>query len=287
MIATVTAFDIGAVIVNYNGWDDTVECIESLLRSQFAIGHIIVVDNCSSDDAPEVLIRNERVTLLLLGQNFGFGVANNIGVLFLRLLGVHNILLINNDAVVDSDSVRHMVLALKQNRVVTCAIYYYSDPQTLWYGGGTIRRNLCRFDHMNYDDSRPVSFVSGCCLMLNIQTVDKVGLFEPEYFMYYEDADFSIRALSTGVELWYEHSASVFHKVGRTSSRDVGLRDYYLTRNRFYVVNQHRASFSVLGLIYLYSTRVLRILAYRVAGRNVGPILDGIRDYRKGIMGRR
>ena len=105
--------------------------------------------------------------------------------------------------------------------------------------------------------------------------------------MYYEDSDYSLKAQLAGYTLKYIYEAKIYHKIGKSIDQTVGLKDYYLTRNRLYILNKYKDYFSKTSIVYFAVTRVLQLLKCKMKKQNTEPILDGIRDYRAGITGRR
>lgn len=277
---------VGIILINYNGLEDTIECIDSIRKSDYSNFHIYVIDNNSKQDA-SMLKNYSCVTYKRLDDNVGFGVANNIGAELAIRDGAQLIMCLNNDTVIEQDTISVLAAQTTDKVITTAAIYYYSNPQELWYGGGKVSKWRGTFRHKNYHNSRKITFITGCCMMLTATCYKDIGLFDPAYFMYYEDSDFSLKALKKGYQLQYVYEARVYHKVGSSSSKIVGLKDYYLTRNRLYILNKYSSFFKSTSKLYFYSTRIIKLLKNKVKRENNSFILTGISDYRKGIVGRK
>lgn len=273
---------VGIVLVNYNSLKDTIECIKSIKESDYWNYVIIVIDNASTENA-SALKSCDNVIFKRMKKNVGFGVANNIGTDIAVENNCDLILCLNNDTVIQKDTIRILVDNTNDRTITTGAIYYYSEPNELWYGGGEISKYKGNFRHKNYMKSQEVSFISGCCLMFTQKCYKDIGLFDPAYFMYYEDSDFSLKAIQHGYTLKYVYEARIYHKVGRSISKVKGVKDYYLTRNRLYILHKYKMYFSRTAIIYFVITRMIYILRY--GKKKSIPLIDGIIDFRMGITG--
>ena len=277
---------IGIILVNFNGLQDTIECIQSVYKSDYNNYLIIVIDNASKEDA-SVLNTYSNVLYIKLDSNVGFGVANNIGADKAIECGCELLLCLNNDTVIESDTLTFLERNTTDKTITTGAIYYFSDRKKLWYGGGEVSRFKGNFRHKDYCNTRSVSFVSGCCIMLTSGCYKNIGLFDPAYFMYYEDSDFSLKAILNGYELKYIYEARIYHKVGKSINKTVGLKDYYLTRNRLYILKKYKRYFYLTAIVYFYLTRGLYIVKNFFVKNETWPFFEGIHDFKKNFMGAR
>ena len=115
--------------------------------------------------------------------------------------------------------------------------------------------------------------------------METVGDWAEEYFMYYEDMDYSLRIAQAGFKIFYEKNAVVYHKVGRTAGRDSKLSIYYNVRNRFYVIKKYR--FNKKSWWYSVCSRLVRGLSGILRNSNEKVIFQAMSDYKKGLMGKR
>ena len=228
---------IAIILINYNGMNDTLDCIESIMKSTYDNFLIYVVNNGSKDNCT-ILKEFDKVKLINLERNVGFGVANNIAAQRAINDGMDIIMCLNNDTIISNNTLEIMKKNLDNKSIVTCSIYYYSNPDKLWYGGGEISNYKGTFKHKEYVNNRNVTFVSGCCFMMTKSCFEKIGLFSKEYFMYYEDADFSIKAILNNITIKYITDTRIWHKVGMSIKNQIGAKDYYLTRNRLYILKK-------------------------------------------------
>ncbi|HEM62440.1 MAG TPA: glycosyltransferase, partial [Chloroflexi bacterium] len=175
--------DVFVLIVNWNGKEDTLDCLRSLEACQEEIGRVLVVDNGSTDGSVEAVQRHfPEVTLVENGENLGFGPANNIGMrLFLREGRYPYLFLLNSDTVVTPGALRILVSGLGEEGVgATVPKIYYADGQRLWYAGGRIdwkQGSAIHFGQGKKDDGslnhrREVNFVTGCALLLQREVLE-------------------------------------------------------------------------------------------------------------------
>ena len=279
---------IGIILINYNGRRDTLECIKSIKKSTYSNYVIIVVDNHSNLEERISDCENlEGVVVRILGENIGFGAANNVGAEIALKEKAEFLLCLNNDTVVSPDFLERMVSAYEKNTVLTCRINDYSSRDKIWYGGGKTSKVFGTFRHQKFSMSRYVSFVCGCCFLMPADIYRKIGLFSEQFFMYCEDSDLLVRLLKNGYRIKYVSDAVIWHKIGRSADRIKGLKLYYTTRNRLIVLRNWKDYFCPLSWMYFYVTRFLLVLFLFITGRETGDIRQGIMDYQRGIEGKR
>lgn len=137
------------ILLNYNGWKDTVECVKSLAVIKGTDTHIVVVDNCSTDDSVEKLKAElpDEVTLLQADENNGFSAGNNIGIRYALKNQADYVLLLNNDTVTDQDFLTPLVEFASRTPDCGCIssrIYYYYDKNKIWFDGGAFHPYNCK-----------------------------------------------------------------------------------------------------------------------------------------------
>jgi len=244
---------VGAVVLNWNRPEDTRLCVESLKASSYPMLKIVVVDNGSD------VVQYKRLTQILTDVeiirsevNLGFGKGNNIGIRHVLQQGAAYVLLVNNDAVVDPQMVGMLVNAMESDPLIGAAgpiIYYLSEPEKVWFAGYRFRGNLYvlrRGLHLKppLKSIEYVDFISGCGMLLRKETIEQVGEFSPEYFMYYEDLDLCVRirkagwkiACVTGAKMWHAVSASV-------GGIESPIKQYYQVRSSLIFYRRHTNGF--------------------------------------------
>lgn len=279
------------VLVNYRNPNVTVDCIESLKKTGIPLEHIVVVDNNSPDNSLDVLSSVKGITLISSEVNGGFSYGNNLGIKYAMEHNCSSVILLNNDTVVEKDFFAQIFHGDGYS-VNVPKIYYYSNPDILWYAGGKIDFKRGRQVHFgeNVKDGdeffkeQDVDYASGCCMMIPRKVLEKVGLLAEEYFMYWEDMDYSLRLKEAGIKIHYLPNAKVWHKVGMSGGSESEMAIYYSNRNRFFLMNKYK--FSKTAWLYTMSTRLIKYVFSLFSRSNNRVILRAWKDYRNGNMGK-
>ncbi len=237
------------VIINWNGWEDTIECLESLYRIDYPNYEIIIVDNHSHDDSVKKIkdySKGKELIIIENEENYGFAGGNNIGIQYaLKNFKPKYILLLNNDTIVDEDFLEELINAGEKDTqigILGPKIYYYDKPDVIWSAGCKISWKFARgiqigsdeVDKGQYDDQKEVEYVSGSAFLIKTDVIDVIGLMDRKYFLYFEESDWTLRANQAGYKSLYVPTAKIWHKVSRSGggiSKPTGL--YYITRNRW------------------------------------------------------
>ena len=133
------------------------------------------------------------------------------------------------------------------------------------------------------------SFATGCCILLHKNIIEKVGLLDDDFFMYSEDADYSIRIIKNGFNIKYIPQSKIWHKVSSSSGGESSpLSLYYMERNRLYLLKKHRDFFNKRAFLYVYVTRLIKLTTGVIFRRkNTKYIFEGLMDYYKGKIGKK
>ncbi len=230
------------ILVNWNGKDVTIECLDSLRRIEYPAFTIVVVDNASADGSVEA-IKNlfPEVHLLEQSQNLRFAGGNNVAIKHALERGAAYICLLNNDTIVDKNFLSFLVERVEADERAGMAapkIYYYDEPQRIWFAGGEIsmwtgtmkHTGIREHDTGQYDTPRHIDYATGCCILARREVVEKIGGLDDAFFMYAEDADWSMRARRAGYAICYEPRARVWHKLSVASG---GHLSFFKMRNKF------------------------------------------------------
>jgi GT2 family glycosyltransferase len=266
------------ILVNWNGWQDTVECLESLLLLKYQDFRIMVCDNGSGDDSLEQIrswadhhelsyAESERteaeagglpaadplLTLIRNDENLGFAGGNNVGLRYALARGDAGYCwLLNNDTVVEADALNYLVSRMEQQPDIgmcgSTILLYHDRVRIQALGGG----HYCRWVGLPWHYGRfsrwskkinqaraeaRMNYVEGASMLVSRKFIDDVGLLCEDYFLYFEEADWAIRAKGR-FNLGYAAQSIVYHKVGGsigTSSNPAKMSytsDYFNIRNR-------------------------------------------------------
>jgi hypothetical protein len=241
-----TADRVLALIVTYNGENYIEDCLKSLLQQTISID-ILVVDNASEDRTRKIIDEYfTNVKLINVGYNSGFAHANNIGLKYAIDENYDYVLMINEDTIAEKTLVSELIKNANNNTATIPKIF--SDPfkKTIWYAAGNIDFKTCKAsnvqDEYRYTDQcLNVNFMTGCCMLLHTAIIKKVGFFDEDFFMYYEDTDLSLRMYENGINMIYVPSTSIWHRIQNRRFRPYQM--YYIMRNRLYWIIKHKGCF--------------------------------------------
>ncbi len=121
----------------------------------------------------------------------------------------------------------------------------------IWFGGGKLNWLKTEGIHLTSESAMEVDFITGCCLLIKKEVIDKIGLMSEEFFLYFEDSDWCLRALQAGYRCFYEPAAWIWHKVSSTTKEFSYGFIYYNTRNGLLMAWRHNGFLKrliVLGL---------------------------------------
>ena len=226
---------VSVVIVNWNRYEDTCECIDSLLAQKGVSLKIICVDNGSSDNSGQRLREKyDQIQLLQLNSNLGFAGGYNLGIKQALKQNTDYILIVNNDTVADEWMVSKLLPEIQASNIGICAplIYYFENPARIWSSGGYINKRLLmpiNSHHDNENLSHPVerTFISGCCYLMKKELIEQLGLFDESFFLYMEDLDYCRRIMQTQWKMKVVPSAKLYHKVAASSEGQYSPMERY------------------------------------------------------------
>lgn len=283
------------VLVNYNGYKDTLICIDSIDKINYKNYKVIIIDNASTDESLEKIkkICSEKVKLISLDENLGFSGGNNVGINFANNDNADFIVLLNNDTIVTPNFLTPLIYAAaKENSITSSKIMYAKEKQKIWYDGGRTSKKLGRSWHNNINkldkntnnDTMSVSFISGCCMCIPKDIIKRLGNLSEEYFLYYEDTDYCCRAINEGVKLLYIPHSLIYHNVSSSTGHNSPIMTYYKVRNRLYFIKKYSFSnykFFATGLFIIEVFIGVLIKKY-----DLKSVKLGIRDYKNNITGK-
>jgi hypothetical protein len=233
---------VAVIVVNWNGRDMTLACLDSLSALTYSNAHLIVVDNGSVDGSTDAIrARYPNVTLLAMTDNLRFAGGNNAGMREALSRGAEMVLLLNNDTVVDPDFLTHLVARMEAAPSCGMAapkILYFDQPNRIWFAGGLLSMwtgtmkhiGIREVDSGQYDAVREIGYASGCCILVRAELVRKIGMLDESYHMYTEDADWSMRTQRAGYSILFEPAARVWHKLSVSVG---GHLSWYKLKNKF------------------------------------------------------
>lgn len=258
------------IILNWNGWEMTLDCLKSLqdIKCDSFEMEIVVVDNGSTDDSiskiknhpagggTKIKTNIKDFKFILNSANLGFAEGNNVGIKYALENGADYVCLLNNDTRVDPDFLKELIKTGESDEkigLVGGKIYFEKGYEfhgdrhkekekgkIIWYAGGlidwnnvyTTHRGVDEIDSGQFEVEVETDYVNGCLAFIKKEVFEKIGLFDKKYFLYFEDADLSIRAKKAGFKLFYCPASKIWHLNSGSSASGSGLHDYFITRNR-------------------------------------------------------
>ncbi len=288
---------VSIILVNYNGYSDTIECLQSLRAITYPNYETIIVDNASTDESVAAIreyIRKEEI-LITSDVNGGFSFGNNIGIKYAIKNGTDFCLLLDNDTIVEPNFLDKLIdgFSYSQRCGLTIGkILYESSRDIIWYAGGSTNGRTAKTSHWRYGERdeleneriQTVTFATGCCMCISRSALEAVGYLDENYFLYEEDADYCCRMLKAGYELLYIPEARIYHKVSASTKKLSSLSQYYLIRNKYYLINKYYEGINKI-FMEMYST--VHFLYQSFRGQFELRILGkAFSAYRKGKMGK-
>jgi hypothetical protein len=254
-----------AILVNWNGAEDTLETLASLDRAAGREGlRVVVVDNGSTDGSAERLRREHRgadFELIETGANLGFAGGNDVGIR--RVLedpAIERVLLLNTDVAVDPGFLPPLLCAVDEPGVAAVGpkIFYFDPPDRLWAAGGrlriretvTVELGRGQLDGPEWSQAADVTYLTTCCLLVTRAALEAVGLFDAAYFINVDDADWCRRALDAGFRLRYVPESRLWHKVAAsTAGSYTPTKTFHTGRSNALYVRRHGGALGLAGFL--------------------------------------
>ncbi len=223
------------IILNWNGWRDTLQCLHSLEVLNYPNYKVVVVDNHSTDGSGERLRgAYPNLTVLKTEKNLGFGGGINVGIRFAIAEEADYVWLLNNDTKVDPSALSAMINVAKADpRVgaVGSVLYYFDQPERVQaWGGGQVNLWLGIVRHF-VTPTLPerLDYITGASILIRKVVLKEVGLFDEGFFVYWEDADYCFRVRKTGWKLTVAPDAKVWHKESASLGKRNPVLDTYFS----------------------------------------------------------
>src|SRR5680860_124040 len=283
------------ILLNWNNEEDTLECIKSLEKITYSDCKIIVVDNGSEEKSIQK-IRNEfpKLSIIQNESNLGFAGGNNIGIKYAFANAADYVLLLNNDTTVKKDFLTKLVETGESEQkigLLGSKIFFYSEQNRIWSAGGKINwlKNkgthigLDQIDKGQYDKTKEVDYLTGCCLLIKREVIERIGTLEEDYFLYYEDTDFSLRAQNAGYKCIYVPESKIYHKISRSTNPGSDSYIYYHVRNGLVMAKRSGSALTKLALypycLILFCKQIIKIIFIPKKRPWAWAVLSGLNDF--------
>jgi GT2 family glycosyltransferase len=236
---------VACILVNWNNAADTSECLAALGRQDYPSLTVVVVDNASTDGSLAVLqAAHPWATYIANPENAGFPKACNVGARHPLAAAADFLWLLNNDTIAPPDTLRQMVAVAQDNPVlgiVGSVLYYQHNPALIQaWGGGHVNRWTAYNTHYHAPaDFGPDTYITFASALIRGKLYRQLGgLFEGA-FMYFEDADFCLRAQRSGWQLGVAPETAILHKEGGTTKSRNCRTDRMVTHAGLLFLSRH------------------------------------------------
>jgi GT2 family glycosyltransferase len=243
---------VAIIILNWNGKEDTAECLESIGRISYPDTVTIVVDNGSTDGSVAYLSdRYPWAVMVVNHENLGYAEGNNVGIRHAREhFRPGYFLVLNNDTVVDEGFLGALVEVAASDETVGLVgpkILYYHQPGTInsagarmiWHLGVHKNIGIGEQDNKQYDTIREVDNIHGCAFLVKSEVIEKIGVLDKRFFLLLEETDFCLRARKAGFTIKYTPRSVIYHKEGISGKKHTYSGVYYSHRNRMLLVKKN------------------------------------------------
>ena len=241
---------ISIITLNYNQAAVTCDFLESTKHLVYKNFETIVVDNASKEDPTNLFLGGHypNVQVIRSEQNLGFTGGNNLGI---KASKGDYVFIVNNDTEVTPHLLNQLLEPFEKDEsvgVVSPKIKFHFHPNIIQYAGFTAMNMLTcqnatignkQEDNGQFDYISTTHSAHGAAMLVKREVIDQVGMFADNYFIYYEEVDWSTRIIRAGYKIIYNGFATIYHKESITMGKESAIKVYYHTRNRIYFMRRN------------------------------------------------
>ncbi len=288
------------IVLSRNNIKDTIECLGSLVDNSYPLKKIILIDNGSDDGSTVVLKKyaadHPLIHFISNERNLGFAAGINIGIKIGLVENADYFFVLNNDTILDRDCIKLLINEMQKSGEVGITgptIFYYNNRSRVWHGGGhydLLRMGIVipgknKIATDTHRSSIPVTFVTGCAMMINSSLIKHIGLFDERYFLYHEDVDFCLKTSRHNFKIHYVPTAKVWHKIDIAHQRTTPFVLYHMGRSRILFLRKNftfpYVFYGILLHIAFYTPyRILQIIC---GGQKLNSVTAWIRGSISGL----
>jgi len=286
------------VLLNWNGWQDTINCIASIYENVYEPFNIVLLDNHSSDESVEKIqkylqgmsikysyvnendldkVLEKSFIFIQNNGNYGFAKGINVGLKYcLSQKDCDDIWLLNTDAIIDKNTQKELKESLYQknkNAFSGSVIRYYENPDVIQtIGGGRFypilangklfykNSDISILDSIEFDrDVEKLDYIMGASILIKKKALEDIGLFDENFFLYAEELDLCKRAKKKGWCLAVSRNSFIYHKDSASTKDKKGMYFYLLNKSNAYYVKKHYGS--VVALFGFVSNVFMNLLS--------------------------
>jgi len=205
------------IILNYNGQAVIKNCLASVFKIDYPDFEVVVIDNNSNDGSFEFAKSNfSKAHFIKNEENLGYAAGNNVGIRFSLERMADYILLLNNDTEAEKDFLTRLVDAAEKDEKIgiACPVIFNGNNKQIWFSGGKIKWLTMKTAHQisaSAADSYETGLATGCAMLVRATVFKKIGLLDEDYFLYWEDTDFSLRSRRAGFKNIVVTGSWIYH----------------------------------------------------------------------------
>lgn len=251
------------IVLNYNGKKTILDCINSIYDSTYSNFEVVIVDNNSTDGSFELIKKTFfKANIIRNSKNIGFAAGNNIGIRFALEKFADYIFLLNNDATIESDMLSLLMNEMRKNSSasIISPLILKEKRGAVWFAGGRILWSKMRAAHLDTPKNKSLSYqieyASGCAMLIKNTVFKKIGLFDENFFLYYEDVDFSLRAKRAGFGIFLLPNAYAYHK--ELSNQNNSQKIYWLVISALIFFKKNSSFLQSIWITFYFSLRKIK-----------------------------
>lgn len=256
------------IILNSNRCEDTLACLGSLARGTYGKAEIIVLDNKSTDGSVEAIHYGfPYVQVINLTENRGYAGNNNIGIEKAIRQGADWVLVLNEDTILDPDCLIELVKVGESDSkigIVGPLVYHHNEPNIIQSAGGVLGK-YWQSNHLGQNEvdqgqfrfPHRVDWISGCAILVRKAVIEQIGMLDPNFFMYWEETEWCVRASRAGWKIYHVPQAKIWHKGVQRDYHPKASFTYYETRNHLLTLSKHKAPLPAQLYVWMQIFRTL------------------------------
>jgi GT2 family glycosyltransferase len=255
---------VAIIILNWNGFRDTLELISSLKNICYKNFSIIIIDNGSDEarfnDFKQQL--SSEIKIIRNNLNLGFTGGNNVGIRYALKHNFEYVLLLNNDTIVDQDFLSELITKAQKEEgdIVGPVTYNYNDKNTVQSAGGHINLYTGKVVHFK-KPAETINFISGTCMLMKCSTIKTHQLlFDDKFFAYWEESDLCFRSIEKRCKISIAEKSKIYHKTSQTSRYLSSFYVYQMLKNQLFFMRKHCRIYQLPTYLLFYFLR--NVLGY-------------------------
>lgn len=280
---------VSIVILNWNNYPETSNCLEKIRKLTYPNYRIIIVDNGSTDGSGKQLAEQHSYEVIFNDENVGFAAGANVGIEKALSEGSEYVLLLNNDAYPKNDFLTPLVDSIqKRDHVAIVGPIQYDFSGNIFYAGADLNEYTITSRIYNkpisMEECYQTDWVSGGAMLISSKFIESHGKLEESFFFGMEDVEMSYRARKQGWKTLVVPTAKVYHKVGGSAGNSNAFRYYHSTRNRLVFIDMYLTNIKLASAtIFFIITRFIRLFQWMLLNdspvKKFSAITKGVLDY--------